>query len=82
MKRLTILSMLAVACAGCNFAGIDTELTYDTAIIGLPDGSTKTVRVKSWCDYGQSDMVRVTASDGTIYRGHAINIILIKESDR
>ena len=43
------LGILAVGCG--NQQLLDTEYTYNKAIIGFPDGSVKEVEVKKWNDY-------------------------------
>lgn len=66
--------------SGCNQQIIDLKYRFDKAIIAIPgSGTNKTVRVKKWMDYPDSDMVQVIAEDGTIYYGHSNNIMLIKE---
>lgn len=65
---------------GCNQQIIDLKYRFDKAVIAIPgSGTNKTVQVKKWMDYPDSDMVQVIAEDGTIYYGHSNNIMLIKE---
>ena len=65
---------------GCNQQIIDLKYRFDKAVISIPgSGTNKTVRVKKWNDYPDSDMVQVIAEDGTVYYGHSNNILLIKE---
>ena len=66
--------------SGCNQQIIDLKYKFDKAVIAIPgSGTNKTVRVKKWNDYPDSDMVQVIAEDGTVYYGHSNNILLIKE---
>lgn len=67
--------------AGCNQQIIDFNYKFDKAIISIPGANTnKTVKVKKWNDYPDSDMVQIIAEDGTVYYGHSNNILLIKEA--
>ena len=73
------VSML-VGTVGCNQQIIDLKYKFDRAVIAIPgSGTNKTVRIKRWMDYQDSDMVQVIAEDGTVYYGHSNNILLIKK---
>ena len=66
--------------SGCNQQIIDLKYRFDQAVIAIPgSGTNKTVRIKKWMDYQDSDMVQVIAEDGTVYYGHSNNILLIKK---
>lgn len=74
-----ILVMIIVAAStSCNQQIVDTSYTFNKAYITV-GSSTITVDVKTWNDYDDSDMVQVTAKDGTVYYSHSSNIILVKE---
>ena len=57
---------------GCNMQVIDTNWTFKYADIE----GIGTVEVSSWKDYDQSDMIQVTAKDGTTYLTHSSNVVL------
>ena len=57
---------------GCNRQIIDTTWTFRYADI---DG-IGTVEISSWKDYDQSDMIQITAQDGTTYCTHSSRVIL------
>jgi len=61
---------------GYNRTLVDLVYGYDEAIISRGDGEQR-IQVKSWCDYENSDMIQVTATDGTTYLTHSSNLILI-----
>lgn len=43
----------------------------------MPDGTCKTIEIKSWRDYENSDQIQVIDKDGVVYLVHACNIALI-----
>lgn len=73
-----IVAITAISLTSCNQQIIDTSYTFNKAYITV-GSSTITVDVKTWNDYDDSDMVQVTAKDGTVYYSHSSNIILVKE---
>lgn len=76
MKKLLLIALLFLT--GCNVQVIDLNYKFNRAYIELPDGTIE-VEVLSWREYGESDMVQVTAVDGTIYYTHGLNVILIND---
>ena len=79
---VVIIAGIAVAygCGGFNRQLADLNYKFDHAIIHFADGDME-IEIKSWCDYDDSDMVQVTAVDGTVYYTHGANIILICNND-
>lgn len=74
MKK-TIIGILfaGVILTGCgNRQIIDTHWTFNYADI---DG-IGTVEISSWKDYDQSDMIQITAKDGTTYCTHSNRVVL------
>ena len=64
---------------GCNRQIVDIQYRFEKAMIKMPDGTTKTVSVKSWRDFQDGDQIQVTDKDGNTYLGHACNIMLFSE---
>jgi major membrane immunogen (membrane-anchored lipoprotein) len=73
---ITIATMVALT--SCNQQILDTTYTFNKAYITIGNETIK-VDVKSWKDYDDSDQIQVETKDGTVYFGHASNIILVKE---
>lgn len=73
MKKVFIGILCAgLILTGCNRQIIDTTWTFKYADI---DG-IGTVEISSWKDYDQSDMVQITAKDGTTYCTHSSRVVL------
>lgn len=64
---------------GCNRQIVDIQYRFEKAMIKMPDGTCKTVSVKSWRDYQDGDQIQVTDKDGNTYLVHACNIMLFSE---
>lgn len=82
MKKFVIVmlaaTMLLVICAACNKQIADTTWSFEKAVVGLPDGSSVSGKVESWCDYDNSDMIQVKI-DGKTYFTHSVNVVMISE---
>ena len=79
MKKLLLVLML-VMLAGCgNIDVIDTNWSFDKAMIKLPNDECIVVDVKSWRDYADGDMVQITDDADTVYLTSSYNVVLIKE---
>lgn len=80
MKRMVALcvALAGIAAGGCNYDVIDLKYSFDTAHISMPDGTAKTVRVRSWRDYENGDAVQIVDADGTVYLTHYCNVVLVK----
>ena len=79
MKKLIIISFAMLAFTGCNRSIFDTTWKYDTAVTKWPDGTMKTIKIRSWCDY-EGEQLQVTAKDGTTYLLSSFNTVLIKSN--
>ena len=74
-KALISIIFAAMLLTGCNYQAIDINYTFNYAIIeGVGE-----VKVKSWVDYDDSDMVQVVTEDNVVYYTHGSNVILIKK---
>lgn len=65
---------------GCNRQIVNVKYRFDKAMIKMPDGTCKTVNVKSWRDY-EGDQLQVIDRAGNVYLGHACNIMLFSENN-
>ena len=78
MKKLLLSLFMALLLTGCgNSTIIDTNYTYDKAIIKMPDGTVKEFRILRWADYEDGDQIQITDTDGNIYLVHSMNCVLI-----
>ena len=74
-KALIGIIFAATLLTGCgNYTMMDFNYTFNYAVIeGVGE-----VKVKSWVDYDDSDMVQVVTEDDVVYYTHGSNVILIK----
>lgn len=76
MKKVLVgilLSSILVTECGYNKQIIDLDYSFNTAIIeGIGE-----VKVKTWNDYENSDMIQVVDSEGNVYLTHSSNVILM-----
>ena len=82
MKRVLcslLISGLGILAVGCgNQQLLDTQYTYNKAIIGFPDGSVKEVEVKKWNDYDDTS-IQIISEEGEVYLTDLKNVVLLKE---
>ncbi len=74
-KLLLIIGACAMLLTGCNYQAIDLNYGFTEAYIVDTD---ETIKIKSWCDYGDSDMIQFTDTDGRTYLTHSSNVILME----
>ena len=79
MTKVCIIAAAVALLCSCNRQVFDFELKFDKAYIKMMDGSVKTVEVRKWRDYDNSDQIQIIGTDGTIYLTHAVNVVLVKE---
>lgn len=72
ISTIVLSAMLFTGC-GYNRQIIDFNYSFNKAIIE----DVGEIEIKSWTDYENSDMVQVTATDGTVYLTHSSKVILI-----
>lgn len=70
MKKIFLICVTCLSLAGCNRTLVDTTWAYKYADIQ----GIGTVEIAS-C-YENSDMIQVSAKDGTVYLTHSANVIL------
>ena len=64
---------------GCNQTIIDTNYTFDRAIVVLNDGTKMEIQIKEWTDYSDGEQIQIKGKDGKIYLVSSFNTILIKD---
>ena len=80
MKKLIAGIAIAAAACGCgNLDILDTNFTYDVALVKWPDGTMKEIQVKQWSDY-EGEQVQVIGKDGAIYLISMNNAVLIRKA--
>lgn len=81
-KRIIVMAILILAAAllsGCyNRAVFDTTLSFEEAIIRLPDGEIIKGKVQSWLDFEDGDQIQVKIG-GKTYLTHIENVALISK---
>lgn len=80
-KKLALIASsiaLAASLSGCNKQVVDLTLSYNRAIISLPNGEIIDGKVQSWTDYEDGDQIQVKI-DGVTYLVHASQVVLISE---
>ena len=81
-KKLLLVIAIAIGVCilmtGCNRQIIDTTLTFDKAIISLPNGEIVEGKVTSWKNYADGDQIQVKIN-GKTYLVHSSNVALINE---
>lgn len=82
MKKMMAVGLMCVALlTGCgNQDIIDTNYTFNKAIITLSPDKTIEVKVKKWSDY-EGEQIQIIAEDGTIYLTSTLNCTLINDTN-
>ncbi len=80
ITAVMLVFTIVAASTGCNKQIIDTNYTFNKAIINT-GSEVITVNVKSWKDFEDGDQIQIKAEDGTVYLVHSSNITLICEDD-
>lgn len=76
MKKLTLIfGICTMLLTGCNKQMFDFDYAFNEVYI-VDTGET--IKIKSWCDYDNSDMIQFTDTDGKVYMTHSSNVILMK----
>lgn len=86
MKRLKLVLigiMILVGMlllTGCgNRELLDTNYTFNRAIVILNDGTKLELEIKKWADYEDGEQIQIIAKDGKTYLVSSYNTILIKD---
>lgn len=83
MRRIIlflVIGTLMLLLSACNYTVVDTNYTFDYAILSLPDGTTVKGKIEKWRDYRDGDQIQVTVDDIT-YLVHSSDLVLIKEAE-
>lgn len=77
---LVIIIIVSVfVLTGCNQTIIDTNYTFDRAIVVLNDGTKMEIQIKEWTDYSDGEQLQIKGKDGKTYLVSSFNTILIKD---
>lgn len=77
---LVLVGMMMLSIVGCgNMDILDTNYTYNRAIIDLANGKSIEVEVKQWRDYENGEQLQIVTPDGTVYLTSSYNCTLIRE---
>lgn len=74
-KFVFIFGACAILLTGCNYQAFDLNYEFNEVYI-IDTGNT--IKIKSWVDYSDSDMIQFTDTDGKVYFTHSSNVILMK----
>lgn len=80
ITAVMLVFIIVAAMSGCNKQIIDTNYTFNKAIINTGSEVIE-VEVKSWKDFEDGDQIQIKTDDGTTYLVHSSNITLICEDD-
>ena len=75
---ILILLIMLFLFAGCNQQIIDTNYTFDRAIVTLNDGTKMEIEIKQWRDY-EGEQLQLIGKDDKVYLVSSYNTILIKD---
>jgi len=77
---ITVIILVFTSCSSSstNRKYISND-DYNKAIIRFPDGSTVEVEIENWIPNTYNDVLVIISKDGTKYRVHSVNCVLIKE---
>ena len=75
---LVIVSMFGMV--GCNYQIIDTNFSYDKAIIKLANDKVIEVEIESWCDY-DGEQLQIVDKDGVVYLTSSYRCDLIRSAE-
>lgn len=74
---LVAATSLAFCLTGCgNRQILDTNFSFNRAIISMPDGTVVDGTVQSWKDFDDGDTIQVKIDDVT-YLTHISNVVLM-----
>lgn len=75
---IILIGMLLLTGCG-NRDMLDTNYTFNRAIVILNDGTKLELEIKKWADYEDGEQIQIIAKDGKTYLVSSYNTILIKD---
>lgn len=84
MKKIIAITLgiLIIVClfTGCGYNRqiVDFNYEYNTAIIDMFDGTSKTIKVAKWRDY-EGEQFQITDTEGNVWLVSSFNCHLINE---
>lgn len=57
---------------------IDLSHDFDTAVVRMPDGTSQTLKIKSWKDFEDGDQLQIKLQNDEVWLLHSVNCILMK----
>ena len=77
---LTLTTLGLLAAAGCGNKDIlDTVRTYHVAIVEMPGGEVKEIKIKQWKDYEGDQIQIIEEGTGDVYLVHSTDCVLIRK---
>lgn len=70
-----IMAFSLVACG--NMDMIDTNYTFDYAIVNMFDGTSKKLEIKQWSDY-DGEQIQIITTDGEIWLVSSVNCHMVR----
>lgn len=59
MKKILLAVLILLGLGACNRQFFDVTWEFTKAVCKMPDGTSEEFYIKSWRDYGDSDMIQV-----------------------
>lgn len=75
---MILIGMLLLTGCG-NRDMLDTNYTFNRAIVILNDGTKLELEIQKWADYEDGEQIQIIAKDGKTYLVSSYNTILIKD---
>lgn len=78
--KIAIISiMTSILLTGCNRQVVDSNYTFNRAIVILNDGTKMEIEIEKWRDYDDGEQLQIIGKDGKVYLVSSYNTILIKD---
>ena len=75
---IAMIFILSSCGVGNRQTGIDTVQTFDSFTIDF-GGEIIKGKIKQWRDFEDSDVIQITAPDGTVYLTHYMNVLMVRD---
>lgn len=81
-KKLCVIIcalVIVLSASGCgNKQFLDTNYTFNKAIVRMPDETVLEIEISTWKDY-DGEQIQIIDKDGVVYLVSSYNCVLIKE---